>query len=774
MSQLRASQKHVWNLNDVLGQGATGAVYICRHKKTGEKFAVKTFNMLSRHQRPLEIQMREFDVLERLNHPNIVKLLGVEEENSDHSKVIIMELCTGGSLFTLLDDPDNGYGMDEDEFLLVLDHVTCGLKHLRDQNVVHRDIKPGNILRFVTEDGSSIYKLTDFGAAKELAEEEQFMSLYGTEEYLHPDMYERAVLRQPSPKQFGATVDLWSLGVTLYHVVTGELPFQPFGGRRNKHTMFQITTKKESGVISGIQRSEGGRIEWSRQLPSTCLISDGLKRLLTPLLAGLLECNPDRVWGFEQLFAETFNIVSKKVLHVFDVWASKCLRIYVDNNERYNRIQELIAEQSAIGLDQQLLLHDGNKLLELISPSDPFTLYPETTEQNPVFLFPADYQEFTNLRVTSIPPFPHPSNQENLDQDYILAKSYASNLCFIKNQIKRIITKQNLINRAVKMFSHIITKDTERIMNYMTHFSAVCDETYKRMQGFIEFHETQKQLLSISSRHYGTVGRQPILETDLNSLINNTMKASEKLSQDMKGMKKYCDDYYKRLVEKKELYKMWQPGVTCDCKCIKRMEILISDARQITLEFKMDRKRPKLSFNDRQVHMFNRTRLIQSGDAGSKFVREKCLVHLNDMHRKMADWFRVAYKTTGKVKSLETFMNDLCENQRKYSKNQDAAQIAYRAKVCDWFIDLDSQIGTKTGGGNVNASVSQNAQSNERKAQTRALLYKLKDELTSYETENEDSKKLMDENERLMKRLQELNIENGQTEAELFESMISQ
>lgn len=60
----------------------------------------------------------------------------------------------------------------------------AGMKHLRDNNLVHRDLKPGNIMKFIDVDGSTIYKLTDFGAARELQDDQQFMSLYGTEEYL--------------------------------------------------------------------------------------------------------------------------------------------------------------------------------------------------------------------------------------------------------------------------------------------------------------------------------------------------------------------------------------------------------------------------------------------------------------------------------------------------------------------------------------------------------------------------------------------------------------
>lgn len=71
-----------------------------------------------------------------------------------------------------------------ESFFFPLPPSVHGMNHLRENGVVHRDIKPGNIMRQVGEDGRSVYKLTDFGAARELEDDEKFVSIYGTEEYL--------------------------------------------------------------------------------------------------------------------------------------------------------------------------------------------------------------------------------------------------------------------------------------------------------------------------------------------------------------------------------------------------------------------------------------------------------------------------------------------------------------------------------------------------------------------------------------------------------------
>lgn len=226
-----------------------------------------------------------------------------------------------------------------------------------------------NLLHFFVYLGKTIYKLTDFGAARELQENQQFASLYGTEEYLHPDMYERAVLRKPVSRSFTANVDLWSIGVTLYHVATGNLPFRPYGGRKNKETMHYITTKKLKGVIAGIQTSENGPIDWSTDLPPHCQLSTGLKKLVTILLAGLLEVNQMRMWSFERFFAEVLNILSKKVIHIYYMNRASSIEVYLENDQTLHDLKESIQEQTDVLPEMQLLLMNGEYFEQKVGAS---------------------------------------------------------------------------------------------------------------------------------------------------------------------------------------------------------------------------------------------------------------------------------------------------------------------------------------------------------------------------------------------------------------------
>ncbi|XP_064492064.1 inhibitor of nuclear factor kappa-B kinase subunit epsilon [Pseudopipra pipra] len=381
---MQSTPNYLWSTEDLLGQGATACVYKARNKKSGELVAVKVFNNAS-YLRPQEVQMREFEMLRKLNHKNIVKLFAVEETGSSKQKVLVMEYCSSGSLLNVLEDPANAFGLAESEFLIVLQCVVAGMNHLRENGVVHRDIKPGNIMRLMGEDGQSVYKLTDFGAARELEDDEKFVSVYGTEEYLHPDMYERAVLRKPQQKAYGVTVDLWSIGVTFYHAATGSLPFVPFGGpRRNKEIMYKITTEKPPGAIAGIQRQENGNIEWSYELPITCRLSVGLKDQLIPILANILEADQEKCWGFDQFFAGTNDILHRIVVDVFSLQQASSHRIYVHSYNTTTKFLDAVFKQTNIVPHHQEYFFEGH-LYEL-DPNLQAHNFCKTTESNPLTL----------------------------------------------------------------------------------------------------------------------------------------------------------------------------------------------------------------------------------------------------------------------------------------------------------------------------------------------------------------------------------------------------
>lgn len=459
---LKNSTNYIWSLNTVLGKGATSTVYQGMNKHTGEVVAVKVFNSISQ-MRPYDVQRREYELLSKVNHENVVKLLAIEEESDTPHKILIMELCTGGSLYNILDDPANSFGLEEDEFLLVLKHLTAGMKHLRDMNIIHRDLKPGNIMKFISEDGQAIYKLTDFGAARELEEDQQFVSLYGTEEYLHPEIYAKAVLKKPV-KSFSAKVDLWSIGVTLFHIATGSLPFRPYGGRKNREMMHRITTEKQKGMISGIQHSENGEIEWSSSLPKTCLLSLSLQYKITPILARLLEYNPKNMWNFDEFFQTVTHVLCHRAVHVFFVNNVSHHIIYLQPNERIADLKDRLAGKDSIQIPttSQLMIWNrrelsDNDIIVSASQNNPIILVnSQSTSIKAVNLITPNQFKFPDILNVVGPNYSEhdaPQSKACASIAYCIARSAAKCLlyCNTINQLPQQV--MSLINNNVKLLN---------------------------------------------------------------------------------------------------------------------------------------------------------------------------------------------------------------------------------------------------------------------------------------------------------------------------------
>ena len=201
-----------------LGRGAMGIVYKARDPKINRVVAVKTVSLAGQPpEEELEYRerfFREAEAAGRLSHPGIVTIFDVGEEPETHAPYIVMEFVAGQSLDKLL-LARTDHKLAPEAALQVTLELAEALDCAHGQGVVHRDLKPANIL--VTEDGH--VKIADFGVAKlNLANHTSGGRVLGTPAYMSPE--------QLNGEAVDGRSDLFSLGVTLYTILTGYRPFQ--------------------------------------------------------------------------------------------------------------------------------------------------------------------------------------------------------------------------------------------------------------------------------------------------------------------------------------------------------------------------------------------------------------------------------------------------------------------------------------------------------------------------------------------------------------------
>jgi serine/threonine protein kinase len=200
-----------YRIEDVLGRGGMGAVYRARDAELERPVAVK---LLAEHlaDQPAfhDRFLREARLAAQLSHPNIVQVFDVGEE--DGSPFIVME-CVEGS--TLADELKERGRLAPEEVVDLALQICGGLEHAHAAGLVHRDIKPQNLL--LRPDGT--VKIADFGIARaaETTRLTQMGSVLGTAAYLSPE--------QALGEEVTASADLYSLGCVLYELLTGRTPY---------------------------------------------------------------------------------------------------------------------------------------------------------------------------------------------------------------------------------------------------------------------------------------------------------------------------------------------------------------------------------------------------------------------------------------------------------------------------------------------------------------------------------------------------------------------
>uniref|UniRef100_A0A8P4G0T0 MAP/microtubule affinity-regulating kinase 3 n=1 Tax=Dicentrarchus labrax TaxID=13489 RepID=A0A8P4G0T0_DICLA len=204
-------QPHVGNyrLLKTIGKGNFAKVKLARHTLTGREVAIKIIDKTQLNPTSLQKLFREVSVMKILNHPNIVKLFEVIE--TEKTLYLVMEYASGGEVFDYL----VAHGrMKEKEARAKFRQIVSAVEYCHQKRIVHRDLKAENLLL----DADMNIKIADFGFSNEFTLGNKLDTFCGSPPYAAPELFQ-------GKKYDGPEVDVWSLGVILYTLVSGSLPF---------------------------------------------------------------------------------------------------------------------------------------------------------------------------------------------------------------------------------------------------------------------------------------------------------------------------------------------------------------------------------------------------------------------------------------------------------------------------------------------------------------------------------------------------------------------
>ena len=231
-----------------IGEGANGVIYIVQNVKR-EKFAMKKIIVNSDFE--LQMYTNEYELIHKLNHPNIVKIIGISYKILDDTTnvlYILMELAKSDWHKEINLRAKNNYPFTEEEITSIIKEIIDSLHYLQVNNIAHRDIKPHNILLY----DNNLYKLADFGEAKvvKMISKKELGTVRGTELYMAPVLFnsldqEEIVEHNPYKS------DVFSLGYCI--LLAATLSFNILYELRkltNKKEIFEVITKHLSNKFS--------------------------------------------------------------------------------------------------------------------------------------------------------------------------------------------------------------------------------------------------------------------------------------------------------------------------------------------------------------------------------------------------------------------------------------------------------------------------------------------------------------------------------------------
>eukprot|EP00301_Raphidiophrys_heterophryoidea_P001570 c10754_g1_i2.p1 GENE.c10754_g1_i2~~c10754_g1_i2.p1 ORF type:complete len:324 (+),score=91.11 c10754_g1_i2:110-1081(+) len=221
MNLFRSSElKQKYELGEIIGTGTFSEVREAVNKDTGQTVAIKLIEPKDKEEEKMLKQ--EIEILGNLNHPNVIHLIEVFDRPTKVLKnkkmAIVMEMLSGGELLDRI--LDKTYFL-EPEARSIMKQLLEAITYYHSRGIVHRDLKPGNIL-FSSPDDNSPIKVADFGCATYIPPENPnhgLSTVCGTPAFVAPEVI------NPHAGGYGKQADMWSVGVILYTMLCGCLPF---------------------------------------------------------------------------------------------------------------------------------------------------------------------------------------------------------------------------------------------------------------------------------------------------------------------------------------------------------------------------------------------------------------------------------------------------------------------------------------------------------------------------------------------------------------------
>ena len=253
-----------------IGKGAFGKVTLGIHKLTGKYVAIKTIEKsLMKDDFSKRKVFQEVYILKKIRHSNIIRLLEVFESNKHY--LMVMEFAGGGDLLHFIKRRGK---MQESDAKFIFKQIVYGLAHIHWRSVIHRDIKLDNILL----DWESGVKICDFGVSKITKKGQVIKEQCGTPAYIAPEII-------TDEGYEGFFVDVWSLGVLLYAMICGTVPFKA----PNMEDLHELIKKADFSYPWELTDS-------AKALINSCIQLDPFKRITIPEILGhewLKETNDD-------------------------------------------------------------------------------------------------------------------------------------------------------------------------------------------------------------------------------------------------------------------------------------------------------------------------------------------------------------------------------------------------------------------------------------------------------------------------------------------------